>query len=169
MLNKFRILMIFVGTCVAFKLPAAVYLEPTPQFKPHFEISALYIEDGDRILILHRQPNKSQGNRWGIPAGKIDKGETPLQAAIREAKEETGFDFTDYPVQPLTTVYCEYNEKLHFAYHTFRVKMPFDPGSVKINFEEHKGFTWVTLEEGLQYPLIEDEDTCFKMRLNCNP
>lgn len=30
-----------------------------------------------------------------------------------------------------------------------------------------KGFTWVTFEEGLQYPLIEDEDFCFKMRMTC--
>jgi predicted NUDIX family NTP pyrophosphohydrolase len=32
---------------------------------------------------------------WSIPKGGLDRGETPLEAAIREFREETGFDSTD--------------------------------------------------------------------------
>jgi 8-oxo-dGTP diphosphatase len=150
-------------SCFALNAYGTVYLEPSPQFKPRFDIAALYIEDGDRLLFLHRQENKSQGNRWGIPGGKVDKNETPLQAIIREVKEETGYDFSDQPIQFLKTVYVEHNEKDHITYHMFRTTLPFDPSAVKINFNEHKGFTWITVNDALKYELIDDEDHCIKM------
>ncbi len=145
------------------QLSAVIYMEPTPQFKPRVEISAVYIVNGDNILLMHRQNNKSQGNKWGIPGGKVEKGETPLQAAIREVKEKTGFDISKQPIEKLDTVYIEYNEKDHFVYHMFRTTLNDDPGAVKINFKEHKGFTWVTPEEGLKMDLLQDEDPCFRL------
>lgn len=75
-------------------LPATIYQESSEHFKPRVEVAALYIEHGQRILLLHRQEMKSQGNRWGIPGGKVDKGETPLEAVLRETKEETGYEFS---------------------------------------------------------------------------
>lgn len=143
-------------------IQAAIYITPTEQFKAKFSIAALYIEDGDRILLLHRQEHKSQGNRWGIPAGKIESNETPLQAVIRETYEETGFDFSNQPVDSLGMLYVEHNEKIHFFYHMFRVKMPFNPGEVKINFEEHKGFTWVVPKDAIKMQLIDDEADCIQ-------
>lgn len=144
-------------------LHGVIYHEPTAQFKPRISIAALYIEYEGKILLLHRQETKSQGNRWGIPGGKVDKGETPLQAVLREAKEETGYDFSGQSIEDLGTVYIEYNDKDHFNYHMFRVKFAGDPAAVKINFKEHKGFTWVTPLDGLKLELIQDEDACFKL------
>lgn len=145
---------------------AVVYTEPSPNFKPKIEVAALFIEHENRILLLHRQETKSQGNLWGIPGGKLDKGETPLQAVLRETKEETGYDFSKQAMESLGTVYIEYNDKDHFVYHMFRTKLIGDPGAVKINFREHKGFTWVTPQDGLKLELIKDEDVCFKLIYN---
>lgn len=150
---------LLAATC----LKGTIYLEPTSNFKPKIAVACLYIEHEGRILMLHRKEDTSQGNRWGIPGGKIDKKEPPLQAVIREVKEETGFDFSDYPIEDLGTVYIEYNDKDHFTYHTYRVHFDGDPSAVKINFKEHKGFTWVTPQDALKYELIEDEDACFKL------
>jgi hypothetical protein len=50
-------------------LSAAVYLEPTSQFNPRREIAAVYIEYEGQILILHRQDNILEDNKWGSPAG----------------------------------------------------------------------------------------------------
>lgn len=144
-------------------LNAAVYEEPNPQFKPKFEIAALYIENGDKILLLHRQDKKSQGNKWGIPAGKVEEGETPLEAVIREVLEETGYDFSDQPIEYLSTVYIECSPKYHFTYHMFRTQMTFNPEIIRINPNEHKDFRWVTPKDSLKMNLIDDEDACFKL------
>lgn len=42
------------------------------------------------ILAFHRQKNVSDNNVYGFVGGKVDPGETPQQAAIREAFEEAG-------------------------------------------------------------------------------
>lgn len=149
------LLMLLIG-----KLSATVYLEPTPRFNPKVEIAAIYIEYNDQILILHRQNNKSEGDKWGIPGGKVDKNETPLQAIIRETKEETGLDISKQSIETLKTVYIEYDEKNHFVYHAFRTQLQGKPGDVKINFDEHKGFTWVKPADALKMDLLQDEDTC---------
>lgn len=148
---------------VSLQLPATVYLEPTKQFKPRVEIAAVYIEHNGRILLLHRQENKSQGNKWCIPGGKIEKDETPLQAAIREVYEETGYDISNQEIEKLKTVYIEYDDKDHFVYHMFRTRLQGYPAAVKINFDEHKGFTWVTPNDGLKMDLLKDEDPCFRL------
>lgn len=57
----------------------------------------LYNSDEDEVIMVqqHRYPVKVQGIHddylLEIPAGKIDDGETPSEAAIREIKEETGY------------------------------------------------------------------------------
>lgn len=160
-MKKMSILILFLIR--AFTVQGVVYNEPSANFKPKIEVAALFIEHDNRILLLHRQETKSQGNLWGIPGGKLDKGETPLQAVLREVKEETGYDFSKQSLESLGSVYIEYNDHDHFVYHMFRAKLVGDPSTVKINFREHKGFTWVTPQDGLKLELIKDEDACFKL------
>jgi 8-oxo-dGTP pyrophosphatase MutT (NUDIX family) len=85
-----------------------------------------------------------------------------LQAVIRETKEETGIDISNQTIETLKTVYVEYNEKNHFVYHAFRTQLQGDPGAVRINFDEHKGFTWVKPVDALKMDLLQDEDACIK-------
>lgn len=42
------------------------------------------------VLLQHRAPWSHQGGTWGLPGGARDSHETPEQAAVREAHEETG-------------------------------------------------------------------------------
>ena len=44
------------------------------------------ITDGEQILICH----PTNGNYWDLPKGKQDPGETNMETAIRELREETG-------------------------------------------------------------------------------
>ena len=51
--------------------------------------SAVLIVDGDSILLGRRNKHPNFG-RWVLPGGKIEFGETHVDAAVREAKEELG-------------------------------------------------------------------------------
>ena len=46
--------------------------------------------DGIRFLLMKRNLNKIYEHLWQGVAGKIEKGETSSEAAVRELKEETG-------------------------------------------------------------------------------
>ena len=45
-----------------------------------------------RILLLKRASDGSHPNEWALPGGKLEHGETPRQAAIRECYEESGVE-----------------------------------------------------------------------------
>ena len=49
--------------------------------------------DKDRVLIVKNKPDPTRGGDgyWGFPKGHLEERETPIQAAIREVQEETGF------------------------------------------------------------------------------
>jgi ADP-ribose pyrophosphatase YjhB (NUDIX family) len=53
--------------------------------------AVLFITDGERVLMVRRAVDPQKG-KWALPAGYIDYGEDPREAAIREAREETGLD-----------------------------------------------------------------------------
>lgn len=45
----------------------------------------------DKVLMV-KENKASVGNKWNFPSGRIEYGEDILEAACREAKEETGYD-----------------------------------------------------------------------------
>jgi len=54
-------------------------------------ISGVVIEKEGKILLVQERKPHVYG-LWNFPAGHVKDGETPEETAIREAKEETGFD-----------------------------------------------------------------------------
>lgn len=46
--------------------------------------------DTGRVLLLMRRKDSDNGGTWAFPAGHVEEGETPLQAASRESEEEIG-------------------------------------------------------------------------------
>jgi ADP-ribose pyrophosphatase len=49
------------------------------------------VDEKDRILLVQQFRLPAEADLWELPAGRIDAGETPLEAAQRELKEETGY------------------------------------------------------------------------------
>ncbi len=50
------------------------------------------VDDRDRVLLVKQFRLPAQRDLWELPAGRVDPGESPLDAAKRELREETGFE-----------------------------------------------------------------------------
>lgn len=65
----------------------------TKEETPHHDIAvALVWRDDGRLLIQRRPPEGLLGGLWEFPGGKVRDDETPMEAAVRETREETGLD-----------------------------------------------------------------------------
>ncbi len=140
------------------------YLKKPENFNPRFEIVSCFIMYDGKILLLHRNENKSQGNRWGLPAGKVENGESIKNANVREVKEETGIDIEKENVDYLGETY-HHHGNYDFVFHTFYIRLN-TIHDVKINFGEHEEFIWKTPAEVLtmkKEEIVEDFDDVLKL------
>jgi 8-oxo-dGTP pyrophosphatase MutT (NUDIX family) len=65
---------------------------PTPRRPQERSAGGAVVRD-EQLLVIVPNRRAADGSRvLGLPKGHIDPGETPLQAAIREVREETGVD-----------------------------------------------------------------------------
>lgn len=54
------------------------------------DVVAAVIRDGDRVLLCRRPETKARGLLWEFPGGKVEAGESPEAALLRECREELG-------------------------------------------------------------------------------
>jgi ADP-ribose pyrophosphatase len=54
------------------------------------------VDERDRVLLVRQFRLPAETELWELPAGRIDTGESALQAAKRELREETGYDARDW-------------------------------------------------------------------------
>lgn len=83
--------------------------------RPPTPIAIAVIEHEGRFLIGQRPPGVSLAGLWEFAGGKLEPGETPEQAAVREALEETGLAIEiigEYPRH--TQAYDHDRVQLHF-------------------------------------------------------
>lgn len=57
--------------------------------QPFMAVLLVFKKD-NKVALLHRQNTNWMNDHWGVVGGKVDKGESALKAAMREAKEEVG-------------------------------------------------------------------------------
>ncbi|NKB75932.1 MAG: 8-oxo-dGTP diphosphatase MutT [Gammaproteobacteria bacterium] len=62
--------------------------------------------ENDKFLIQQRPPGKDCAGQWEFPGGKLELGETPGEALVRELHEELGVTITHYT--PLTQLGFDY-------------------------------------------------------------
>ena len=138
-----------------------IYKERPQNFNPKFDVISCFVEYDREILLLHRQDHKPEGNTWGVPAGKVDTGESLLEAMTREIQEETGFVLPSSQLSYFGKVFVQYPD-YDFVYHIYHTKLGLRK-KVAINHKEHKNFKWVFPENALNMPLIQDLDACIKL------
>jgi 8-oxo-dGTP pyrophosphatase MutT (NUDIX family) len=120
-------------------------------FSTELQVSACYLLFGGKILLLKRAADKIEPHVWGVPAGKLEPGETPLEAAIRELHEETAIRIIPTQVHYLDTFYIK-KPNSEFIYHRFKVDLTHFP-DVQLS-REHTAFTWASQEELSVLPLV---------------
>jgi 8-oxo-dGTP pyrophosphatase MutT (NUDIX family) len=138
-----------------------IFLTKPEQFNPKFEVVSCFFEYDGRLLLLERQDHKPQGGTWGVPAGKIDPGETPEVAMLRELFQETGFVADRTKIYYLKKLFVRY-PAYDFVYYIFDLKLDNEP-IIKINPGEHKSFQWLSPTQALKIDLIEDLDGCISL------
>lgn len=133
----------------------------------HLGVKALISNKNKQVLLLKRA-HPSKQTDWDIPGGRIQKGESLLEALLREVREETGFAHLD-DIRP-------------FGMFLTNIRIPVQGGNVGLVFkvfhcqlseavdpilsEEHSGFEWLDPKEAalhlsVQYP--EEFLTSFKL------
>ena len=108
------------------------------------------INANGEVLLAQRPEDKSMGGLWEFPGGKVDDGETPEFALMRELEEELGIETRPGCYHPIA-----------FASHTyddFHLLMPLFAcrkwlGEPKLI--EHQAFAWVKPVDMLDYPMPE--------------
>ncbi len=78
--------------------------------------AAALIDRDNRVLLAKRPAGKSMAGLWEFPGGKVQPGETPEQALIRELEEELAIEVCDTCLAPFTFA--------SHAYDDFHLLMP---------------------------------------------
>jgi len=122
-------------------------------------VSAVIMVDVDgRILLAQRPKGKSMAGLWEFPGGKVETGETPERALIRELKEEIDIDITEACLAPFT-----------FASHTyedFHLLMPMflcRRWDGIIQPREGQALKWVRIDRLKDYPMPPADEPLIAM------
>ncbi len=106
-------------------------------------VGVVILNEANEILLQRRSSNKRVNpNKWGICGGKVDFGETPLDAVVRETFEEIGVLLEK---EELNFFSMEVIEKLHFT--VYYTRKDVDVNTCKLQKEEVAGVQWFNIEE----------------------
>ena len=97
-----------------------------------------------KILIAHRNNSGQMANRWEFPGGKVDEGETEIEAIHREMKEE--FDVDVQVKEKIASSCFVHNEKKSLL-EVYLVELSHDGIDKKYSLTEHSEYKWVDYKE----------------------
>ncbi len=111
-------------------------------------VACALIDADNRVLIAQRPEGKQLAGLWEFPGGKLEPGERPEPALIRELHEELGIEVKEACLAPLTFA--------SHAYETFHLLMPLYicrrwDGTVAS--KEGQALAWVRANKLRDYPM----------------
>ncbi|MCY4543234.1 MAG: 8-oxo-dGTP diphosphatase MutT [Rhodobacteraceae bacterium] len=108
---------------------------------------ALLDRDG-RVLIARRPPNGFLGGLWEFPGGKVEKGETPEEALLRELREELSIDTWQSCLAALTFASHSYPQ-FHLLLTLFVCRKWTGQPVARV----HSELKWVRARDLVKYPM----------------
>lgn len=130
-------------------------------FQLKTEVSSCFIEWNGKLLVLKRAHKEDQSATWGIPGGKLEKGEEAIQALVREIFEETQLPLkeNDFIFKAKRFVRIPGWDYILYIFHT-NLDQEIEP-KVTLDPAEHDEYLWVTKEEFKSLNLLKGQDEAF--------
>ena len=100
-----------------------------------------FLDRDRRFLLLHRRRPPNAG-KWNAIGGKIEPGEDPFAACIREVREETGLAISDPKLRALLVITVHETDELWVIY-VFRAPAP----AGEVATSEEGDLRWVDADE----------------------
>lgn len=110
--------------------------------------AAALIDPDGRVLLAQRPEGKSLAGLWEFPGGKVEPGESPELALIRELKEELGIDTWKSCLAPLTFASHSYDD-FHLLMPLFACRK----WDGIVRGQEGQRLAWVRAENLGDYPM----------------
>lgn len=112
--------------------------------------TAALIDAQGRVLIAQRPAHKALGGLWEFPGGKVEPGESPEAALVRELREELDLTVEPDALDPFAFA--------SHAYPDFHLLMPLYlaakwQGEPKLNADAAQAIAWVRARELRDYPM----------------
>jgi len=111
-------------------------------------VAVALIDVDGRVLIARRPQGKQLGGLWEFPGGKVEPGERPEAALIRELREELGIEVAESCLAPF--VFTSH------GYDSFHLLMPLylcRRWSGTVQAREHSALKWVKPASLADYPM----------------
>lgn len=110
-------------------------------------VTAAVVFDGNRVLLTRRPEGKRHAGFWEFPGGKVDPGESPEQALIREMREELDVAVRVGDIFTVVHYRYEWGAVLILAYACQLLTGPLH----NLGVAEHR---WVLPSELNEYPIL---------------
>lgn len=112
--------------------------------------AAALIDSTGRVLITQRPQHKSLGGLWEFPGGKVEPGEAPEAALVRELREELDLTVEPDALQPFAFA--------SYPYPDFHLLMPLFvaerwSGEVKLDAHAAQAMAWAPIRALRDYPM----------------
>lgn len=113
--------------------------------KTLFIASAIIKNEKDELLLLQRSKESSFGEHWQLPEGKLETGEKPQEALIRELQEEIGVETVSLEFLAVNATPLEAKGAKYLAFRIiFNAKIKTDKIMLS---NEHLNYKWVEKTE----------------------
>lgn len=123
-------------------------------------VCGIIIRNKQGKILLTRSQNWS--DKWVLPGGHIEAGESIFKAAVREGREETGLELKPVAIcfsgELINT--ADFKRPAHFVY--FNVVLDALSENMTLDNKEHSDYRWLNPEEALRLDLAESFDLSLK-------